>query len=807
MKNYKLTLLILTLFSSIITHAQNIEFTDANFKSALLRNIVDSNFDGEISIAEAERVRILNIDNSLITNLSGIEHFTNLDGLSVKQNRIESVDLSQNRMLTRLDISSNKLRSIDLSANTELKILALKQNELESIDLSNHIELEKLFLSSNSLSFIDVTNNVQLDHLALSYNSLTTIDLSRNRNLERLTLLTNELNFIDLSQNIELEQLEIGNNNLECINLQENINLKRLDLRQNNFIELVINNAAIEVLDFRSNPNLKSVYLDGPEFQTNPAFGLTFLNCPDLETICINEQYVQLVEDLLIQPNYNSTNAVVTSNCEPPTTTCELPPAPCNLVAIPDPNFEQALLNQNIDTDGLLNGTICREDARFIHSLYMTNENIRDLTGIEAFLNLKRLAVVNNNLTVLDLSQNTLLRVIVASNNQISATNFSQNTQLERLIIRNNQISTLDIGQNTQLEFLQISNNQLSTIDVSQNTRLTSILASFNDITNIDLTNNTDLEVLSLSENELMNLDVIANTNLLRLFCSENNLTNLDVSANTILDYLYCNNNKLINLDISNNMELSHIYCQNNKLESLNLRNNNNTSLVIAKLYNNPDLSCIMVDDIAYANSQLGPILGGAWTKDTTASFSTSCSSPRPGPVPKTSCSITEDSLTMKWASVPNIQGYQVEITSTVLRRIIKHDLPAEQTSLTIKRIGDMSWRVRPVIANQGIWSEWIRNCEVFGLISPFITSTKADKETLELDFKVFPNPLQKGNILFISNGNQTQNMSLYNLSGQLVFKTETGVNDINTSNFKPGVYILKIQKDDTVITRDIVIY
>lgn len=54
---------------------------------------------------------------------------------------------------------------------------------------------------------------------------------------------------------------------------------------------------------------------------------------------------------------------------------------------IPEINFEQALVNQGIDTDGL-NGQILNSDAAGVAYLNIDNENTNDLTGISAFVNL-----------------------------------------------------------------------------------------------------------------------------------------------------------------------------------------------------------------------------------------------------------------------------------------------------------------------------------------------------------------------------------------------------------------------------------
>lgn len=801
MKIYKLILFTLITLFTVVTNAQNIAFSDINFKNALLNNIVDTNFDGEISIAEAGsiHVRILNIDNSNITNLSGIEHFTSLDGLSAKNNDLESVDLSQNTMLSRLDLSSNNLSSIDLSQNTELTLLTLKQNQIEVIDLSNNINLESLYLSTNLLNVINVTNNTELTRLILDYNSLTSINVSNNSKLEILSLLTNELSFIDVSQNSELTELHVGNNNLDCINIQANLNLRRLDIRQNNFETLTIDNPTIELLDFRGNQNLQSAYLEGPQFQTAPYFGLSFINCTQLQNICVNAQYVQLIENLLIQPNY--TPAVVSSNCNvtPP---CNLITSCTDLVAIPDPNFEQALLDLNIDTDGLLNGTMCREDSLPVTFLSVGSKNINDLTGIEAFINLEYLWAIDNQVTTLELTQNIALKELYISNNELSAINLTQNIQLEYLDIRTNQFSTVDISQNVNLIDLYCSSNNLISLNVSTNTALKILHCHSNNLTDLDVNTNTLLFGLACSNNAITSLDVSNNPLLYGVNCAYNELTSIDFSANPLLNNVRCHDNEIINLDFSTNTVLEILECNSNKLKSLNLKNGNNTNIVYMTSSDNVDLSCILVDDVAYANSQ------GNWYKDLWTNYNEVFCPENiiPGPVTPIFCNLNEKYLTMQWGAELGVQGYQVEVTSSLQRRIMTYALPANQTSLKIKRYGDMSWRVRPIIDDEGIWSRWKRKCIELVLNPHLFSSRKTAKENIASSFVAYPNPVKKGDMLYVSNGKEAQSILIYNLTGQLVYQAKKSVQEIDTRDFQPGIYLIKIQTNQNVIMRNVII-
>ena len=56
--------------------------------------------------------------------------------------------------------------------------------------------------------------------------------------------------------------------------------------------------------------------------------------------------------------------------------------------AIPDANFEQALIDLNIDS-GAIDGQVPTTAINTLTSLNVSNKNISDLTGIEDFTSLK----------------------------------------------------------------------------------------------------------------------------------------------------------------------------------------------------------------------------------------------------------------------------------------------------------------------------------------------------------------------------------------------------------------------------------
>lgn len=152
---------------------------------------------------------------------------------------------------------------------------------------------------------------------------------------------------------------------------------------------------------------------------------------------------------------------------------------------------------------------------------------------------------------------------------------------------------------------------------------ITSLDIAADNITNLTgIQDFISLTSLECSRNILTSLDVTKNTALKLLNCWGNNLTSLDLSKNISLTYLSCYQNQLTSLDVSKNPLMSQLYCSWNKLSSLNLKNGNNKDLFALNAFNNPNLTCIQVDNEVVSNT---------WDpsqKDVTARYSEDCSKP-----------------------------------------------------------------------------------------------------------------------------------------------------------------------------------
>lgn len=263
---------------------------------------------------------------------------------------------------------------------------------------------------------------------------------------------------------------------------------------------------------------------------------------------------------------------------------------------VPDDHFEQALIDMGLDN--LLDDSVATANIDTLSYLHIPWKDIDDLTGIEDFSSLAFLKVSSNNLSSLDVSQNS---------------------QLITLHCDLNELTSLTLGNNTHLKSLFCRANLLTSIDVSGLPALFTLSAENNLITNLDVSHNPQLDYLSVQGNLLWNLNVGSNPALKGLICSETPITALNLSQNPLLSTLYCSTTQLTELDLSQNPDLLFLNCNNNSgLQSLNLKNGNNTSLLTFDAVGNPDLFCIEVDTPAYSQFH--------WTNtDSWASFQEDC--------------------------------------------------------------------------------------------------------------------------------------------------------------------------------------
>lgn len=117
---------------------------------------------------------------------------------------------------------------------------------------------------------------------------------------------------------------------------------------------------------------------------------------------------------------------------------------------IPDPKFEQILVDRGIDSDGQVNGQVLTTDIETIQALNLNakdlpeNEKITSLQGIEDFAALKHLDCSYNNIASLDLTKNTVLLSLHCEDNSMVSLKVNGLAQLTLLYCQNNLFVSWD---------------------------------------------------------------------------------------------------------------------------------------------------------------------------------------------------------------------------------------------------------------------------------------------------------------------------------------------------------------------------
>jgi Leucine-rich repeat (LRR) protein len=313
----KQTYIFCLLFLSLFSSGQIINFPDANFKAKLLQandNIdiasnstqvnanyvvlqpngycsIDLNNDGEIQITEALNIQFLDLNNSNISNLTGIEFFNNLKVLRCNSNPIANHNLTNLLNLQKLEISSNQISSLNLNGLSNLKYLSCTYNPLNSLTLTGCISLEKLQCYNNQLINLSFSNLTNLQYLDCDYNQLTNLDLNNLTNLSFLRCNNNLISNISLENCTSLTIIGIGSNLLSELDVSDCHNLQQLGCFANNLISLNIKNGSI---------------ID------NTAF-LNYSINPNLRYICADENEISIISSQ--NSDYNLTNCQVNSYC------------------------------------------------------------------------------------------------------------------------------------------------------------------------------------------------------------------------------------------------------------------------------------------------------------------------------------------------------------------------------------------------------------------------------------------------------------------------------------------------------------
>jgi Leucine-rich repeat (LRR) protein len=281
LKNFNPSILffVAVLISAFTTQAQNINFPDIHLKTVLLANTqVNTNGDNEIQKSEADAFSgLLDVSNSTIYDMTGIEYFTNMTSLNCSGNDLEEIYLAENTGLMRLDCNDNKLFELDVTNLTELMLLDCNTNSISNLNLNANTALIRLMAQNNQLEGLDLSANLALQKLDCSNNNLVYLDVSANNALKSINCSSNSLSELNLANhnnvNIPAGSIDATGNNLNCVQVDDqsysSLNWNhRIDASayySNNCTALPLKEIAQNDFTFFPNPatDVVTVYLGG----------------------------------------------------------------------------------------------------------------------------------------------------------------------------------------------------------------------------------------------------------------------------------------------------------------------------------------------------------------------------------------------------------------------------------------------------------------------------------------------------------------------------------------------------------------
>ena len=269
----KIRLLTLLLFAGNILSAQITFIPDSIFEQRLIDLNHDIIHDGwvitdSINNIDSLDISSFNFQTDKITDLTGIEGFTNLKYLNCSNNKFDTLNLNNNQYLKHIICASDSIEVLMIDNLFSLDKLQCNTNNIANLNTSGNPSLTELGCWDNQLIDLDLSNNIYLGHLFCEENNITSLDISM-LDLYVLRCQNNAISSINLNNNYYLEWLTCYNNNLQNINLTDNTNLILLNVgnvssqatiysNNLNFLDLS-NNCNITTFFSKGNPNLECI--------------------------------------------------------------------------------------------------------------------------------------------------------------------------------------------------------------------------------------------------------------------------------------------------------------------------------------------------------------------------------------------------------------------------------------------------------------------------------------------------------------------------------------------------------------------
>ena len=190
---------------------------------------------------EIEAVTSLNIKGKNLTDISGIEYFTNLTSLDCGNNQLTALPVENLTNLTSLRCGNNQLTALPVENLTKLTLLYCSYNQLTELPVEKLTNLTSLYCDNNQLTEqLPVENLTQLKNLYCNNNQLAALPVENLTLLEQLNCGMNLLTELDIENLTQLKNLSCYNNQLTSLPVGKLNNLNVLNCHDNRLTELDI---------------------------------------------------------------------------------------------------------------------------------------------------------------------------------------------------------------------------------------------------------------------------------------------------------------------------------------------------------------------------------------------------------------------------------------------------------------------------------------------------------------------------------------------------------------------------------------
>ena len=471
----------------------------------ILREIFDLDTEEHITYADMKSLTTFEAPDSDITDLSGLEHATELETLDLRGNTIEDITpLKELTKLTTLDLGVNSISTIDaLAGLTELVELSLEDNGITDItSLVGLVNLEVLTLADNPIADarpLAVLTDVDIDIDVTMY--LVAVPDEGLAAALRDALELEASAGIPSTQLAELTTLDARDRQIsDLTGLELATALTELDLRDN---------AISDVKPLAGLVKLETLLLTGNPIQD--ASSLTNLTAHIEADIVVPG----VITDVVLAVAIRETLSL---------------PANTRIIA----ETLQDLVNLNV-REGEINTLAGLEHATNLTTLEINGGAITDITPLQTLTQLTTLEINSDALTAITplqaLTQLTTLKINGGSITDV--TPLQTLTQLTILELRDNTITDITpLSELTALTTLDLSGNNISSIEALEGlTALTTLNLSGNSISSsIDrLEELIALTTLNLSGNSISSIEALkVLTRLTTLNLSGNSISSIE---------------------------------------------------------------------------------------------------------------------------------------------------------------------------------------------------------------------------------------------------------------------------------------